>query len=328
MPTLQRLSVIGVAIIGALATYCTAMAQDYPGRPVSLVVPYTPGASTDLVARLYGQRLEQRLGKPLVIENRTGAATLIGASYVARAEPDGHTLLFATSTTMAINVSLYKKLPYDPEHDFAPVALVASNPFILVVNPALRVNSIAELVSLARSKPSTLTFASTGAGSAAHLFAELLKGMTGIAMTQVPYRGLAPGLNDVVAGHVSLMFGDFATSLPLIRAGKLTALGVSTASRNAAAPDIPPLAEAGLPGYDAASWMMIVAPAKTPKPIVERLNADLRAIATEPAVQQDLLARGLSPIVTAPPAELARYVQAEIVRWGKVVEQAGIAGTE
>ena len=328
MPTLQRLSVIGVAIIGALATYCTAMAQDYPGRPVSLVVPYTPGASTDLVARLYGQRLEQRLGKPLVIENRTGAATLIGASYVARAEPDGHTLLFATSTTMAINVSLYKKLPYDPEHDFAPIALVASNPFILVVNPALRVNSIAELVSLARSKPSTLTFASTGAGSAAHLFAELLKGMTGIAMTQVPYRGLAPGLNDVVAGHVSLMFGDFATSLPLIRAGKLTALGVSTASRNAAAPDIPPLAEAGLPGYDAASWMMIVAPAKTPKAIVDRLNADLRAIATEPAVQQDLLARGLSPIVTAPPAELARYVQAEIVRWGKVVEQAGIAGTE
>jgi tripartite-type tricarboxylate transporter receptor subunit TctC len=197
-----------------------------------------------------------------------------------------------------------------------------------VVNPALRVNSIAELVSLARSKPSTLTFASTGAGSAAHLFAELLKGMTGIAMTQVPYRGLAPGLNDVVAGHVSLMFGDFATSLPLIRAGKLTALGVSTAARNAAAPDISPLAEAGLPGYDAASWMMIVAPAKTPKAIVDRLNADLRAIATEPAVQQDLLARGLSPIVTAPPAELARYVQAEIVRWGKVVEQAGIAGTE
>jgi tripartite-type tricarboxylate transporter receptor subunit TctC len=328
MPALQRLSMIGLAIIGALAIYSVALAQDYPGRPVSLVVPYTPGASTDLVARLYGQRLEQRLGKPLVIENRTGAATLIGASYVARAEPDGHSLLFATSTTMAINVSLYKKLPYDPEHDFAPVALVASNPFILVVNPALRVNSIADLVSLAKSKPSALTFASTGAGSAAHLFAELVKGMTGIAMTQVPYRGLAPGLNDVVAGHVSLMFGDFATSLPLIRAGKLTALGVSTAARNAAAPDIPPLAEAGLPGYDAASWMMIVAPAKTPKAIVDRLNTDLRAIATEPAVQQDLLARGLSPIVTAPPAELARYVQAEILRWGKVVEQAGIAGTE
>src|SRR5205085_6802269 len=218
--------------------------------------------------------------------------------------------------------------PFDPEADFAPVALVASNPFILVVNPALPIHSVADLVDAAKSRPGALTYASSGPGSGAHLFAELVRGMTGIALTHVPYRGLAPALNDVVAGHVSLMFGDFATSLPLIRAGKLRALGISTAARNAAAPELAPLAEAGLPGYDAASWMMIVTPAKTPKAIVDRLNADVRAIASEPAVQQELQGRGLSPIVTAPPAELARYVGAEIVRWGKVVEQAGIAGTE
>src|SRR5438105_1378712 len=328
MPTLQRWSLISLAILGALAFAGNAPAQDYPTRPVSLVVPYTPGASTDLVGRLYGQRLEQRLGKPVVIENRTGAATLIGASYVARAEPDGHTLLLATSSTMAINVTLYKKLPFDPQADFAPVALVASNPFILVVNPALPIHSVGDLVDAAKRRPGALTYASSGPGSGAHLFAELVRGMTGIALTHVPYRGLAPALNDVVAGHVSLMFGDFATSRPLIRAGKLRALGISTAARNGAAPELAPLAEAGLPGYDAASWMMIVAPAKTPKATVDRLNADVRAIAADPAVQQELQGRGLSPIVTAPPAELARYVGAEIARWGKVVEQAGIARTE
>jgi tripartite-type tricarboxylate transporter receptor subunit TctC len=261
-----------------------------------------------------------------VVENRTGAATVIGASYVARATPDGYTLLHATSTTMAINVRLYKKLAYDPAKDFAPVALVAGVPFILVVNPELPVRSIPDLVALAKTKP--LTFASSGPGSAAHLYAELLKSMTGIAMTHVPYRGLAPALNDLVAGHVSLMFGDFGTSLELVRAGKLRALGVSTAERNPAAPDLPPIAEAGLPGYEASAWHMFVAPAKTPDAIVTRLNADLRAIAGEASVQKEFVARGMSPLVTPAPDALARFLDSEILRWGKVVEQAGIAGTE
>jgi len=311
-----------------VALFQPARAQDFPTKPVTLIVPYAPGAATDTIARLLGQRLEQRLGKPLVVENRTGAGTLIGASHVARSVPDGYTLLHATSTTMAINVRLYKKLPYDPAKDFAPVALVAGVPFILVVNPSLPINSIADLVNVANSKPGALAFASSGPGSAAHLYAELIKSMTGIEMTHVPYRGLAPALNDLVAGHVSLMFGDFGTSLELVRAGKLRALGVSTAQRNPAAPDIPPIAEAGLPGYEASAWHMIVAPAKTPKPIVDRLNADFRAIASEPDVQKELIARGMTPLVTPPPAELARFVESEIARWGGVVDKAGIAGSE
>jgi len=325
MRSLRCCTVIPLALV---ALFQPAGAQDFPTKPVTLIVPYAPGAATDTIARLLGQRLEQRLGKPLVVENRTGAGTLIGASHVARSVPDGYTLLHATSTTMAINVRLYKKLPYDPAKDFAPVALVAGVPFILVVNPSLPINSIADLVNVANSKPGALAFASSGPGSAAHLYAELIKSMTGIEMTHVPYRGLAPALNDLVAGHVSLMFGDFGTSLELVRAGKLRALGVSTAQRNPAAPDIPPIAEAGLPGYEASAWHMIVAPAKTPKPIVDRLNADFRAIASEPDVQKELIARGMTPLVTAPPAELARFVESEIARWGGVVDKAGIAGSE
>jgi tripartite-type tricarboxylate transporter receptor subunit TctC len=317
---------IGLAVVLALLLPQGARAQDYPTKPVTLVVPYAPGAATDTAARLLGQKLEQRLGKPVVVENRTGAGTVIGASYVARAVPDGHTLLHATSTTMAINVRLYKKLAYDPAKDFVPVALVAGVPFILVVNPDLPVRSIADLVALAKTKP--LSFASSGPGSAAHLYAELLKSMTGITMTHVPYRGQAPALNDLVAGHVSLMFGDFGTSLELVRAGKLRALGVSTAERNAAAPDLPTIAEAGLPGYEASAWHMVVAPAKTPAAIVARLNADLRTIAGDATVQKEFLARGLSPSLTPPPDALVRFVDSEIARWGKVVEQAGIAETE
>jgi tripartite-type tricarboxylate transporter receptor subunit TctC len=317
---------VGLALVLALVLSQGTHAQDYPTRPVTLVVPYAPGAATDTIARLLGQKLEQRLGKPVVVENRTGAGTVIGASYVARATPDGHTLLHATSTTMAINVRLYKKLAYDPAKDFVPVALVAGVPFILVVNPDLPVRSVADLVALARTRP--LSFASSGPGSAAHLYAELLKSMTGIVMTHVPYRGLAPALNDLVAGHVSLMFGDFGTSLELVRAGKLRALGVSTAERNQAAPDLPTIAEAGLPGYEASAWHMLAAPAKTPSAIVARLNSDLRTIAGDAVVQKEFLARGLSPLVTPPPDALARFVGSEIARWGKVVEQAGIAETE
>jgi tripartite-type tricarboxylate transporter receptor subunit TctC len=328
MTTLRFLGIIALAFAGAPGFHHAASAQDYPTRPVTLIVPYAPGAATDTIARLLAQRLEQRLGKPVIAENRTGAATLIGASYVARAAPDGYTLLHATSTTMAINVRLYKKLPYDPANDFTPVALIAGVPFVLVVNPSLGINSIADLVALAKSKPGTITFASSGPGSAAHLYAELLKSMTGIAMTHVPYRGIAPALNDIVAGHVSLMFGDFGSSLELARAGKLRALGVSTAQRNGAAPDLATIAEAGLPGYEASAWHMVVAPAKTPRPIVERLNADFRAIAQEGEVQKGMLDRGISPLVTPPTAELEKFVNAEIVRWGKVVEQAGIAETE
>jgi tripartite-type tricarboxylate transporter receptor subunit TctC len=305
-----------------------AQAQDYPSRPVMFVVPYAAGGGTETMARLLGRRFEQRLGKPFVIENRPGAGTGIGASFVAKSPPDGHTLLLATSTTMAINVGIYRNLSYDPVKDLAPVALVADVPFVLVVNPSLPVRSVDELIAYARTTPGGLSYASNGHGGAGHLFAELFKSMTGIAMTHVPYKGLVPAFNDVVAGHVPLMFGDFGTALPLVKGGQLRALGVTTAQPVAAAPDIPALSQAGLPGYVAASWQMVVAPAGTPAAILNRLNGELRAILVEPDVRDDFAARGIVPVVSAPPDELQRYVRSEIVRWSKVVEQAGATGSQ
>jgi tripartite-type tricarboxylate transporter receptor subunit TctC len=321
---------LGVATF-ALATVLwsvSAPAQEYPSRPVLFVVPYAPGGGTETMARLLGRRLEQRLDKPFVIDNRPGAGTAIGATFVAKSPPDGHTILLATSTTMAINVSIYSNLSYDPIKDLMPVALFSDIPFVLVVNPALPVHSVAELVTLAKRTPGGLSYASNGHGGAGHLYAELLKSMTGIAMTHVPYKGLAPAFNDVVAGHVPLMFGDFGTALPLIKAGQLRALGVTTAQRVAAAPEIPPLSQAGLPGYVASSWQMVVAPAAIPKPILHKLNAELRAILAEPEIQKDFTDRGLIPVVSPSPEELQGYVRSEIVRWSKVVEQAGAAGSQ
>ena len=317
-------------LVGLIVIPCgPAHAQTYPTRPVSLVVPFPPGGSTDWLARFLGRKLEQRLKAPFIIENRAGGGTLVAASAVARAEPDGHTLMLTTSTTMAINVSVFKTLPYDPAKDFAPVALVSGVPFILVVNPALPVNSAADLVKLANTKPGGLDYVSTGPGSATNLYGVLLKNaLGGIAMTPVPYRGNAPGLQDVVAGHVSVMFSDLLSALPVIQTGKLRALGLSSAQRSAAAPDIPPLAEAGVPGYDASAWQMIVAPARTPKEIVDKLNAELHAIESEPETNREINGRGHIAIATPPPGELQRYVVSEIVRWRTVVEQAGAMGSE
>ena len=235
----------------------------------------------------------------------------------------------STSTTMAINVSVFKNLPYDPDRDFAPVALVSGVPFILVVNAARPVHSIADLVRFAKSKPGGLDYASTGPGSAANLYAVLLKNaLGGVAMSPIPYKGNAPALQDVVAGHVSAMFSDLLSALPLIATGKLRALGVSTGQRSTAAPDIPTLAEAGVPGYDASAWQMIVAPARTPAGIVGKLNAELNAIVSEPALSREINGRGHIAIVTPPPAALKSFVRSEIARWAKVVEQAGAKGSE
>jgi tripartite-type tricarboxylate transporter receptor subunit TctC len=318
-----------VLLIGiAVACPVPAQAQDYPTRPVTFVVPYAAGGGIDLLARLLGQKLEKRFGKPFVIENKSGSATVIAAHAVARAAPDGHTILLATSTTMAINASVYRHLPYDPIKDLTPVALVSNSPFVLVVNPALPVHSVADLIKLAKERPGSLNYGSSGVGSFHHLNGELLQGLTGIAMTHIPYRATPPALNDVVAGHVQLMFGDVTSTLPLIREGKVRALGVSTAQRVGSAPDIPPLAEAGLPGFDGASWQMVVAPAGTPKAIVARLNAELRALMSEGDVQQELARRGLISVATPPPDELQQFVKSEILRWGRIAQAAGISGTE
>jgi len=301
--------------------------EDYPARPVTIVVPFTPAGGTDILARLFGQRLEQRLGRSFVIENRPGAGMQIGVTAVAKSAPDGYTLLVAPSSAMAVNVTLYKKLPYDPAKDLAPIALLAHTPFVLVVNPSLPVKSVADLVALAKAKPGELSFGSGGVGASHHLFGELLKIMASIEMSHVPYKGSVPALNDVVAGHIPLMFSDLPPSLPLIEAGKLRALGVTTAKRLTVAPDIPPIAET-IPGYDIAAWQMMSTRAGTPTPIVERLAAEMKSILAEDDIRKQLVEMGLVPAEPGTPTELQRFVESEIVRWGKIVHQAGLAGAE
>ncbi|MPZ56104.1 MAG: tripartite tricarboxylate transporter substrate binding protein [Rhizobiales bacterium] len=325
MQTLLRATIVGLTLA---ALHQPAQTQGYPSRAVSFVVPYAAGGTTDTMARMLGSKLEKRFGQPFVVENKPGAASSIGATYVAKAAPDGHTVLLATSTTMAINVSIYKKLAYDPTKDLTPVALVAGIPFLLVVNPATPVHSIADLVKLAKEQKGGLPFGSNGHGGAGHLNMAMLNTMTDTEMTQVPYKGLSPALNDTVAGHVKVMFGDFSTAYPLVKAGKLRAIGVSTRQRVAAAPEIPPLNEAGLPGYDVSSWQMVVAPGGTPKEIVAKLNAELRALLSEPDIVADFNKRGIIPLVSGPPEELQAFVKSEVVRWGAVVKKAGAAGVQ
>jgi len=326
MRLLGRGLLIACAVLAAPAG--RAPAQDFPSRTITLVVPFTAGGAVDVVARLLGQQLSDRLGRPVIVENRPGAGTVIAANQVAKSAPDGYTLLWSVSSTQAINATLYKKLPYDPAKDLVPVALIGSVPFVLVVNPSLPVHSVAELIRLAKQKPGELNYGSGGVGAAHHLFAELFSSMAGIKMTHVPYKGTVPALNDVVAGHIPLMFSDPAPALPLIEAGRLRALGVTTAERAAAAPKIAPIADQGMPGFDAAAWQMVVAPAGTPDEIVARLNRELNTMMMGADIRQKLVGFGLNPIGKGTPAELDRFLQSEIARWGKVVQQAGVAGSE
>jgi putative tricarboxylic transport membrane protein len=304
-----------------------AQPQDYPVRPVTLIVPFAPGGSVDIVARMVGQKLAVRLGKPVIVENRPGAGAVIAYAAVAKAAPDGYTLLIAPSS-LAVNASLYKKLPYDAAKDFAPVALVARIPLLLVVNPTLPVHSVPELIKFAKERPGLLSYASSGQGSSPHLAAELFKTMTGIEMTHVPYKGGAPALSDVVAGHVSLMFVDPGPAVPQIREAKVRVLGVSSLTRVPALPDIPPIAEAGVLGFEAVSWQLIVGPANTAKDIVNKLHAEVKNLVETPEIQQRLVSLGMIPISSPSPEELQLFIQSEIVRWGEVVQKAGIAGTE
>ncbi|MEW6454033.1 MAG: tripartite tricarboxylate transporter substrate binding protein [Pseudomonadota bacterium] len=303
-------------------------AQDFPNRPLTMVVPFTPAGATDVLARLLSAKLEERLGKPVVVENRPGAGTNIGSNFVAKSPPDGYTMLMATSSPMAINVTLYKAMPFDPAADFVPLALVAQSPFVMVVNPSVPAKTVQEFIALAKSQPGKMSFGSGGPGSPHHLFGELFKSMTGTQMTHVPYRGSVPALNDVIAGHIEFMFVDFASAAVQIQGGKVRPLGVSTKARIPAFPDIPPVAESGVPGYDVAAWFMVVAPSKTPQPVVEKLHAELKAILAQPDVREQILKISLLPMETPPVAAMQEFVKSEIVRWGKVVEAAGVARSE
>jgi tripartite-type tricarboxylate transporter receptor subunit TctC len=316
-----------IAALGLGLAANLSFAQDYPTQPVKLVVPFPAGGGTDALARWFGKGLEQRLGQPFVVENRAGAGTTLGAGYVAGAPPDGYTIMLGTSSTYAIAPNVYKKVPFDPAKDFAPIGLVAEVPFVLVVNPSLPVNSVADLVALAKSKPGQLSYASAGIGTQHHVNAELLKTLTGISMNHVPYRGGGPALQDVVAGHVPIYFGDVSTVMTLARNGKIRALALTIAKRLDSWPEIPTMQEAGIKDYNASAWQAFVAPARTPENIVTRLNHALIDIVASPETQSRFHDLGLRPL-TSTPEELGVFMKSEVVRWGKVVEAAGAKGIE
>jgi tripartite-type tricarboxylate transporter receptor subunit TctC len=321
-------AVAAVLVLGvAAALQAHALAQDFPTRPVTVVVPFTPGGAGDILARMIGQKLEPKWGKPIVVENKPGAGGLIGANALLKAAPDGHTIMIAPSAIMAVNVTLYKNLPYDPTTDFVPLALAAQTPFVLVVNPSLPVNNVEELLAYVKSKDGQVSYATAGAGTPHHLFAELLKTMTGIKMSPVAYRGSMPSVTDVVAGHMPLMFVDLGPSLGMIRAGKLRAVGVSTKTRLPSLPDVPPIADT-VPGFDAASWQMLVGLSKTPRPVIDKLHADLQTVLAMPEVKEGITKTGMGLMEPRSVEDLQGFVKSEIDRWGKVVRQAGIAGSQ
>jgi tripartite-type tricarboxylate transporter receptor subunit TctC len=306
-----------------------AFADDYPSRSVTIVAPSAPGGMYSILARLIGSKLEQRYGKSFIIENRPGASSVTGSMAVVRSPPDGYTLMVAASTTLATNVTLHKNLPYNPLTDFAPLALIALSPEVVLINAALPVRSIDDLVKLAQSKPGGLSFGSAGPGTGQHLNGEQIKSALGIEMHHIPYKGIQPALNDLAGGHIDLMSSPIPMALPLAQGGRVRMLGVTTKERVGALPDVPPLAEIGVPGYNMRSWFMLVAPAGTPQPIVDKLHADLRATLDEPDVREEFIQRqGLIPVLSPPPGELKRFVASEIARLGDIVRKAGLAGTE
>jgi tripartite-type tricarboxylate transporter receptor subunit TctC len=322
----RRLAAFVAALAVALAVSIGASAADYPTHPVTIVVAFTPGGPSDVLARIVGKRLNEILHQPFIIENRPGAATTIAALAVVRSKPDGYTLMQATSSTMAINTTLYKKLAYEPLKDLVPVALLTSSPFFLVVKPTFPAKSVKELIALAKKNPNGLNYGSSGPGSMHHLSTELMLSLTGTRITQVPYKGTPPALNDLLGGRIQVLFGDSTTLLPVIRAGTVRALAVSTAQRSEAAPNIPTMAEAGVPGFETASWQMLVAPGGTPPEVIARLNREVHAIFSDASVTKVLSQRGMGPQVTGLPEQLRGFVKNEIVRWADIVRRAGVAG--
>jgi len=317
--------VVMAVVAGGLAH---AQGPDYPSRPVTFIVPFAPGGVTSLFARVLGAKLEQRLGKPFVVENRPGGGGITAAAAVAHAAPDGYTIMMASSTVLATNVTIRKQLPYDPRTALTPIALLARVPFVLVVDPALPIASVADLVKLAKEKPGQIAFGTPGPGTFHHLNAEMFKSIFGLDLVHVPYKGSAPALNDLVGGHIQMMFSDVPPALSLLQAGKIRALGVTTAERVPALPEVPPLAEAGVPGFDTASWHTVTTTGGVPKPIVDTLYVNIREIMSDPSVTDTLAKEGALPQASPSPEEMKDFVAREITRWGKVVVEAGLAGSE
>ncbi len=323
---MKRLTGLTLPFFLALAATlgcANALAQSYPAKPIRFVVPYPPGGSVDIAARAVGQKLSEAWGQPVVVDNRAGAGGNIGADLVAKSPADGYTLLMGAVATHAINPTLYAKIPYDPVRDFTPVALVVQVPNILVVNPSVPAKSVKELIELARAKPGTLNFGSGSTGSTGHLAGELFNTMAGVKMVHIPYKGAAPAMADLLAGQVHLMFDNLANALPNVKAGRLRALAVTTLARSPAVPDLPTIAESGLPGFDLTTWFGVMVPAGTPPEIVAKLNAEIvRALATKD-MHERLEKMGAEAPTNNTPERFAAFIRSEAAKYAKVVKESG-----
>jgi tripartite-type tricarboxylate transporter receptor subunit TctC len=321
---MRSISALG-SVMAALAfaiLSAPAPAQDFPTKPVRFIVPNPPGGASDITARVLAEKLSQRWGQPVVVENKPGAGAIIGTDFVAKAPPDGYTILLVPSSH-AFNVNLYKKLPYDSVKDFAALTQTAWTPLVLVVNPSLPVKSVKELIAYAKANPGKLTYASSGSGTSLHLAAEMFKDMAGVDIVHVPYKGSTAAHPDVLSGQVSMIVDTIPAVLPHIKSGKLRPLAVTGTKRSALMPDLPTMAEAGLPGYAASSWGGVLAPAGTPKATIDKLNAEMVAVLKLPEVQERLTGVGLEP-ASSTPAEFEAFIKAEIAKWSKIIKEAGI----
>jgi len=309
----------GLAMLGGRSVLAQGT---YPSRNIKMIVPYPPGGTTDLLGRLIADQIKTGLNAIVVVENKPGAGTTLGAEQVAHSEPDGYTLLMATSTTLAINKWLYKKLPYDPVKDFAPVALVAGVPFALIINPAIPAKTLAEFIAYAKSNPG-LAYGSAGNGSPQHLAAEMLRSAAGIDIRHVPYRGSVPAMLDVIAGHIPFMIVDLQPALQQIKEGKVRVLGVTTPKRVAAAPEIPTIAEGGLPGYELVAWQGVVAPAGTPRPVVDALAGQIKKLLDDPSTRERFTSIAIEPLPGSTPESFGDYIKSEVDRWADIVKKSG-----
>ncbi|MDB5922530.1 MAG: LacI family transcriptional regulator [Betaproteobacteria bacterium] len=306
-------------------TTVTALAQDkYPNKPVRLIVAFPPGGSTDIIARLVGQRLSERLGQQVIIDNRGGAGGTIGTELAARANPDGYTLTMGTTSTHVIAPAAYPKLTYDPIKDFAPITLVASTPYLLVLNPGVKASSLKEFVALVKSQPGKLNYASAGTGSTTHLAMEMLKSTAGLDIVHVPYNGNGPAGAAVLGGQVQALFGSMPAVLPQAKSGKLRPIAVGTAKRSSALPDVPTVAESGYPGFEVSLWLGFFAPRGTPIEIINRLHSELARIALSPEMKEQFERNGAEPATNASSLDLQRLVRAEIDKYSKVIKAANI----
>jgi tripartite-type tricarboxylate transporter receptor subunit TctC len=321
---MQRLTILRRGFLGLVLAFlaAAAAAQPYPSRPVRLIIPFPPGGSNDIVGRMIAAQLGERLGQPVIVDNRTGAGGTIGTDAAAKSPADGYMLLLV-STAYAFNTSIYKKLPYDPVASFVAVAILGTGPAVLVVHPLLPVNSVRDLITLAKQKPGQLNWAAAGVGSFQHLASALFKLQAGIDVVHVQYKGGGPAMMDLIAGHADVSMGSLIQMLPHIRSGKLKALGTTGATRSAVLPDLPTIAEAGVPGHEAANWWGIVAPAGTPPAIIERLHAELSVILTSAETKKRFEAEGAEAVPMSPD-EFGRFIQAETAKWARVVKEAGI----